>query len=567
MIEKQIVFRSEYEECSIEKVSPSSGLEKIAVSTSPEIQRFIAENIESDPRYVYILVSALGSGEIWGPNVNGDYFREEDIKSSHKTFELFGHVFLHHQNKDPKNASGKILLSHWNPRMHRAELIIRIEREKAPKVARDIDEGKMPDVSMGCKVKFDVCSYCGNHAKTRAEYCTHLKNNMGKVLRDGRQVYAINPNPKFFDISIVFIGADRTAKGLAKIASVTKESDIEKQIPGMTLSADATHMASLLMEELGVMKDNEEDFDDELLEECAKHDLGDSLTTLMTLGLMLKPREFVRLLQIVSPPKDFRPFDGEVIHSIIPSAARYLYGRSAHRPYLLPRMIKTAVVRSKSVGGKDPYKNVERKSVFDKRKVAIPAIVGAHLLYDRYLHQLPDFQAKGLDATLKKHPALLPLVTAGALGSAWAFGARDNTNRDIMKPDSMEKQAANLGGRMLVGIPAAYLASNVAKRWEDDSKLARFLSKHPGLVAMLGISATNTSEDWEVIKKALSSFDKSGERFGKEAAAAISPNATVNDLLRDYNRLMSQETVKIAQKTADWQSEGAVALAALANLT
>lgn len=554
MIEKRILFRSEHEECNIEKISPSSAFEKTAATLSPEIQRFIAEHIQSDPRYVYILVSALGAGEIWGPNVNGDYFREEDIIASHKTFELFGNVFLHHQNKDPNNNSGKILFSHWNPRMHRVELIVRIDREKAPKVARDVDNGKMPDVSMGCKVKFDVCSYCGNHAKTRAEYCTHLKHSMGKVLRDGRQVYAINPNPKFFDISIVFIGADRTAKGLAKIASVVKESDIEKEIPGIALSADATHMASLLMEELGMMKEKEDDFDDELLEECATHDLNDSLTTLMTLGLMLKPREFVRLLQLVRPLETFQPFRGEIVHSLIPSASRYLFERSAHRPYLLPRMIKMA-------GEKDG-----RKSVFDTRMATVPAIVGAHVLYERYLHHLPEFQAKGLDATLKKHPALLPLVTAGALGSAWAFGARDNTNREDFKASSMEKQAGDLGGRMLVGIPAAYLTANVAKRWEDDSKLARFLAKHPGLVSMLGISATNTAEDWRTIGEALASFHHTQGSFGKEAAEAVRPTATVDELMRDYQRLRGQETVKLASRTAEWQSEGAVVLAALSNL-
>jgi intein/homing endonuclease len=41
-----------------------------------------------------------------------------------------------------------------------------------------------------------------------------------KILPDGRRIYVINTMPKFFDISFVFIGADKTAKVMAKVASV-----------------------------------------------------------------------------------------------------------------------------------------------------------------------------------------------------------------------------------------------------------------------------------------------------------------------------------------------------------
>jgi hypothetical protein len=41
-----------------------------------------------------------------------------------------------------------------------------------------------------------------------------------KILPDGRRIYVINTMPKFFDISFVFIGADKTAKVMGKVASV-----------------------------------------------------------------------------------------------------------------------------------------------------------------------------------------------------------------------------------------------------------------------------------------------------------------------------------------------------------
>lgn len=42
---------------------------------------------------------------------------------------------------------------------------------------------------------------------------------MGTILPDGRQVGVWNPHPRFFDISYVFIGADKTAKMMMKLGS------------------------------------------------------------------------------------------------------------------------------------------------------------------------------------------------------------------------------------------------------------------------------------------------------------------------------------------------------------
>ena len=47
---------------------------------------------------------------------------------------------------------------------------------------------------------------------TRADYDEWTTNHMNRILPDGRKVFVYNPYPRFFDISFVFIGADRTAK-------------------------------------------------------------------------------------------------------------------------------------------------------------------------------------------------------------------------------------------------------------------------------------------------------------------------------------------------------------------
>jgi hypothetical protein len=53
---------------------------------------------------------------------------------------------------------------------------------------------------------------------TRKDYCEHAGKMMNHILPDGRKVFVYNDYPKFFDISFVFIGADKTAKVMMKIA-------------------------------------------------------------------------------------------------------------------------------------------------------------------------------------------------------------------------------------------------------------------------------------------------------------------------------------------------------------
>lgn len=208
------------------------------LETGDELRKAIAGISKQDrQRFCYVLVNALGAGEFFGSNINADYFpwnalAHEGDDYGYKTF-LKAHAFSHHKNKDPERAFGIPIASLLNPRMKRVELIIKLDREKAKLEGADgiinrIDAGEFPDVSMGCKVPFDVCSICGNHSKTKDDYCKCMrpdpedreKLGPNKILPDGRKVCVINTLPRFFDISFVFIGADKTAKVMAKLASV-----------------------------------------------------------------------------------------------------------------------------------------------------------------------------------------------------------------------------------------------------------------------------------------------------------------------------------------------------------
>jgi len=307
---------------------------------SPETKGIIA-NIKPDPRKVVVLLNAMGAGEYYGPNSRGDYFRETELLDNYHTFERIAHVFKFHQNKDPKKSYGKVLHSIYNPRMHRVELVISVNRDKAPDIAEKIDNGEFPSVSMGAKVQADKCSICGKLNKVIAEYCSHLKDHMGEILDDGRQVYADNIKPKFFDISFVPVGADRTARVLAKVASgaVVPSAMLAEAYYGSTKEAESLgHKFSwenLVSREKNIP----------VPKNLPKESAWQILSTYVKFGVMPSMKEFAGYMKSagIDPSEDMdADFYSEVefpkISSIIPF-------RSAKSPYLENRVIDSSVLK------------------------------------------------------------------------------------------------------------------------------------------------------------------------------------------------------------------------------
>lgn len=244
---KQVQFKGIDESGNIFCQPLLGGLEKTASAESsrlhPNIQDFV-RTVRPTKHGIYVLVNALGAGEYWGSNVNGDLFPEKGLihapsdwekmpvtkqQSVGKNWEygfptfMGAYPYKHHANKDPSRAFGRVELAVWNPHMHRVELVVYLDRELCKKfdaydIIERIERGEFPDVSMGCKVPYDTCTICQNRSKTRSDYCEHALTMMNKILPDGRKVAVSNDFPKFFDISFVFIGADKTAKVMAKLA-------------------------------------------------------------------------------------------------------------------------------------------------------------------------------------------------------------------------------------------------------------------------------------------------------------------------------------------------------------
>lgn len=186
---------------------------------------------------------AIGATEDYGPNRNADGFTRDCCKNYHHTFEKFARFYRDHANKNPAKSYGVVKASAYHEPMKRIELIVALNGSKeaaernggliADKEMEKLANGDDIGVSMACKIPFDVCSGCGNKARTRAEYCDSvenggmckaggLKHNLGRVLNDGHILHADNPNPTFFDISHVFRPADRIAYIFGKVAELQK---------------------------------------------------------------------------------------------------------------------------------------------------------------------------------------------------------------------------------------------------------------------------------------------------------------------------------------------------------
>jgi hypothetical protein len=191
-----------------------------------------------------VLVNAMGAYETYDDNRNGDSFPDrpvnvgvpvkcghksceagawiaasEVLSKHYKTFEVHGGIYKHHVNKDPSKSLGKVLKAVWNDKMQRVELLLEIVNDRDKDLAKKIADGEYPAVSMGCHVKYDVCSICGHRAPTRKDYCDHARNKMRQVLSNGEKVCVHNPSPRFFDISFVYRPADPTGFMLKKVAN------------------------------------------------------------------------------------------------------------------------------------------------------------------------------------------------------------------------------------------------------------------------------------------------------------------------------------------------------------
>ncbi len=319
-----------------------------------------------------------------------------------------GNPFAHHRNRDPTRGLGELVLALWNDHMKRVELAIRWDRERCErfdgmKTWECLAAGEHPDVSMGCRVPWDRCSVCTDmaayrgalatfdprihkhpgeavrnvHKRLRAEtgtgirgialsrreYCECMRYRRGRILPDGRKVFVYNDFPVFFDISHVTVGADRVAKtmlflpscgrprsrGAETQATSVKEAAMNKRVAPVAPVAPRDAIKAIEPGETPLPRD--------VIDELAKAPLPDSVATATSLGIVLKPAEFQRLVlvrngdaalanslsaagSVIPPPVSAHACSlGRVLPQLLALLLPWVSRRSFHSPHLEGRVL------------------------------------------------------------------------------------------------------------------------------------------------------------------------------------------------------------------------------------
>jgi hypothetical protein len=224
----------DFEDGSVSILDLTKSLEKSAACS--DIADFVS-TLKPVPGRSYLHINMLGSSEHYGNTKNGDFFPEAALIKYHKTFQTNpAKFFKHHMNKATSPSYGICVFSTYNHAMHRIELIVEADEDTTIELNKLMASGMYPKTSMACRLPYDTCSICGNQAKTRADYCSHLSTEMNKLYPDGRKVYSINSdNISWFDCSWVARPADPTSSILVKVANETTIGAAEMaEIEGLT---------------------------------------------------------------------------------------------------------------------------------------------------------------------------------------------------------------------------------------------------------------------------------------------------------------------------------------------
>lgn len=298
-------------------------LASVGTYVPPDLQAKIEELQETIPvGKVAFYNRALGSFESFGFNRNGDGFKRHELVANHGTFVKNAHYFRHHQNRNPDLSRGRPVASAFNDRTEMVDLIILADMDKCAEQIHALESGKRVPTSMGAKVAFDVCSLCGHEAKRREDYCKHVHKEasapygMRAVLPDGRVCGVFNPNPRFFDISDVVIGAAPESETLMKVASLAgtmsgaelaeliglaklggddKHAAIVKRVPGELVGSPVYRRG------MGEIGDREQPIPSAVIDRAREAGGFDGVIRgSAAMGVVLSPNEFARAAKVAS---------------------------------------------------------------------------------------------------------------------------------------------------------------------------------------------------------------------------------------------------------------------------
>lgn len=384
------------------------GVDTSRVSKHASVALDYIKNVAPEPGKTALLLLALGAEETYGPNRNGDGFPEhpvaargkvasmgrrwfvppgEELTHHYASFETNpAHAFKHHANRDPSKASGVVKKAFWNPRMHRVELLTLVDNDKDPEWVKRASDGEFVPVSMGCRIKRDVCARCGNEAPTRADYCDHVKFAMNQVDENGFKDYVHNPSPDFFDISRVFRPADRigyTLKKVAYVHEVRLAADLGAEIDLLARKAAASQKLSDIDKVIraepvaaSTLSPDEKSFIVKFRDHTEKklastpgihigsllsYPLGETLNAAAANGVVFRDREFMLLAT--------SKLAGRLVHHTsdqfekFAACARWALAAFAEHPALLDEILDSGVLEAEKISSElmDGFARISEK--------------------------------------------------------------------------------------------------------------------------------------------------------------------------------------------------------------
>ncbi len=422
-------------------------------------------------------------------------------------------VYAHHKNTDPKGLGfGDVRYVFANPYMKRVELLTRINVAEAKakghfKLLERAAGGERCDVSMGAKVPYDLATCCADwdavrkamktfdpkrhahagiavleyHKKvhpirglapTPKDYCRCFRMQRGRILPNGKKIFLYNDYPRFFDISIVDVGADKTARvywflghpgepvptvtakpsappslfehfGLKKVASINKE------VPGV--------IEAVLADEAGTPDVGFE----KMVPKGSVEGVRELLSSAAALGILATPSEFTKLVARTLPDTEaqklrgFDPacggidrsfdVDSEKVRDRLLQALSPLLGtRSSFAPFMSTRSPGTL--------------RIQLQISTDSGSEKLAAMYNGYRL-----------------SVLEKLGSLAPLAEGELIGF------------------SLEKKAGSLSGLLLGAAPLLHLVASHLRKDRDNGEdlgvMAQFLADHPTFASLALVGA------------------------------------------------------------------------------
>jgi hypothetical protein len=206
-------------------VEDGEQLDKIATTSKINVHK-------PHPDCIYLRTCAIGNLEVDGPNSNSDAFPYGEFLNDKPGYGFRSFIgkkaFVEHASESVTNAIGDLIDSYlrkfdmgtmsaktWydlnnqermtiigsfmndgngselrkafavkdhisNQKDGSIEVLMKIDRKRAPAIARQVDLREKIGVSMGTAIAYSECSVCGNKAYFEKDYCTHIAHGKGR---------------------------------------------------------------------------------------------------------------------------------------------------------------------------------------------------------------------------------------------------------------------------------------------------------------------------------------------------------------------------------------------------